>query len=317
MKSTDFTAGLMLAILFQAAQATEPAVSGAVRAAGAVPKLEVAKTPIPLKPDLTVTSQSIQWGVGNKSSSATIKNQGVANAGPFEVYFTPLECPTSANHRPQTRIPVPGLAAGASIRLSADFSPQAHADNNHLYNSYAVEVRVDPKQQVLESNEQNNRSDRPVGYDPSTEAVVRYDEELTTILRGIVIDDNTARELGLAKGYYHVTEYRLSSDASKKAIALHFYKNYNYMNPPRPDEPWVFSIFDYYDTSNATYERVSARDHHGHHLSFQLHTGAQCFQVEVPRLNCTTPVMTAQTYTSYQFYTCGMTEPAWSPLMTP
>lgn len=266
--------------------------------------------------DLVILDRNVQWS-GAKSASATIKNQGGQDAGSFEVYFTAEECPNSNNRRPQQRIDVPGLAAGAQIALTADFQPLAHPDNANLGRVYSVSVRVDPKNKVPESNEFNNWDSRPTQYDVSSLSLFTYDELLASILRGIELDGPAAGELELIPGYYEISEHRVDGNPTQRVIALHVFKRYygSAVGPgslPRRDEPFVFSIIDQYDYDSAGF-RFSGRDFHGHTLAFDIAFQPSCFAVTSVRLNCAAPRITAQSYTTGVLRTCGVTtERPWS-----
>jgi hypothetical protein len=267
--------------------------------------------------DLAIIDLNVQWTGASKTASATIKNSGNRDAGPFEVYFTAEECPNSNNHRPQQSVHVPGLAAGAELSLATDFEPLAHSDNANLGRVYAVSVRVDPKNQVPESNEVNNWDSRPTQYDVSTVPLFTYDEAVTTILRGIQLDVPAAGELELVPGYYKISEHRVSDNPAERVIALHIFKRYfesftGPSSPPRRDEAFVFSIIDQYEY-DSTGIRFSGRDLHGHTLAFDIAFQPGCMAVNSTQLNCTAPRLTTQTYTTGVLNTCGVTsEPPWS-----
>ena len=114
------------------------------------------------KPDLIVSSQTVTWNETAKGAEVVISNVGNADAGPFMVYFDAVENPVSPNHRPQIRHRVNGLARGATITLTADFLPLAHPDNQQLGNVYQIRTTADPKNEVTESNEDNNSRTSPL-----------------------------------------------------------------------------------------------------------------------------------------------------------
>ena len=114
-------------------------------------------------PNLVVTSvQTTSWTALDKTATATIKNKCLIwgifckNAGAFLVYFDGEELPTSPNYLPHVSKTVPGLAGGASITLTASFSPLARIENNYLWNVRKISVTVDAKEQVAESSEADN-----------------------------------------------------------------------------------------------------------------------------------------------------------------
>jgi hypothetical protein len=113
-------------------------------------------------PDLVVEDLNVTWTAAEKKADATIANVGTKDAGEFMVYFNADESPESQNHRPQVNHHVPGLRKGESIDLSADFTPLAHTDNNHLGNVYQITVLADPKDMVKELNENNNTKSIPL-----------------------------------------------------------------------------------------------------------------------------------------------------------
>ncbi|MBI5851200.1 MAG: hypothetical protein HZB39_09245 [Planctomycetes bacterium] len=114
-------------------------------------------------PDLVVTDHVVRWSATSKSVITRVGNIGDEGAGPFQVYVTGDEDPVSANHRPQVRHSVSGLAVGASIKLASDFLPLAHPDNLSLANVRRVSIAVDPKNQVAETDETNNLRSFGVG----------------------------------------------------------------------------------------------------------------------------------------------------------
>lgn len=112
--------------------------------------------------DVSVESVNVtSWDEDNKTAVAVIRNKSFFSAGEFMVYFDGDENPVSQNHRPQVTHKVNSLAGGASIELTADFIPLAHPDNHQLANIYQITVRADPKNQVRESNEDNNVKSAP------------------------------------------------------------------------------------------------------------------------------------------------------------
>lgn len=106
--------------------------------------------------DITVESVNVTWNDDTKTAVAVIHNNSLFSADEFMVYFDADESPVSQNHRPQVSHKVNSLAGGASVTLTADFAPLAHADNSQLDNVYQITVRADPKDQVREYNEDNN-----------------------------------------------------------------------------------------------------------------------------------------------------------------
>ncbi|MEZ5536298.1 MAG: CARDB domain-containing protein [Thiolinea sp.] len=108
-------------------------------------------------PDLVVTYLGVTWNNSNHQASVTVKNIGKKAAGPFMLYVTPDENPVSNNHRPQQRYDIRGLRPGEARSISANFNTQAHPDNNMLRNVYRVTAHADPKDQVRECRENNNK----------------------------------------------------------------------------------------------------------------------------------------------------------------
>lgn len=267
--------------------------------------------------DLAIIDRSVQWTGTSKSASATVMNRGNLDAGPFLVYFTPEECPNSNNWRPQQSVNVPGLAAGAQVALSTSFQPLARAENAYLSRVYSVSVRVDPKNQVPESNEFNNWDSRPALYDVSGLPTFTYDEALATVLRGIQLDAAAAGEFEIAPGYYKISAHRVSGNPSESVIALQIFKRYFELltgasSPPRREDPFVFSIIDRNEYDSTGY-RFTGRDFHGHTLAFDIAFQPGCFAVNSVQLNCAAPRLTTQSYTTGVHNTCGVaSEPAWS-----
>lgn len=107
-------------------------------------------------PDLIV--KDVVWNDAEKNGKAVITNIGnEATKHEFQVYFDADESPVSLNHRPQiSKTVAPPFGPGQAITYQVDFTPQAHVDNNNLGNFHSITVRVDPKNEVAESNENNN-----------------------------------------------------------------------------------------------------------------------------------------------------------------
>ena len=271
-------------------------------------------------PDLAIKDYEVQWSGTSKNANATIINQGFLAAGPFQVYFTPEECPTSSNYRPQVSLNIPALEAGEEITTHAEFQSLARPENANLGDVYSVSVKVDPKDAVSESNEFNNWDSRTTQFDISGLTVHTYNEALATILRGIELTPQAAGELELVPGYYKISSHRVSGQPNEQVIALHIFRSYfqsatGISSPPRRDEPFVFSVIDQNDQYefDSTGFRFSGRDLHGHTLKFEITFESGCHAVNSVELNCTTPRMTAQSFTTSQLYTCGVTsEPPWS-----
>ncbi len=112
----------------------------------------------PLLPDLQVTSISVNWV--NKTVTAEIINNGDFPVfDEFLVYFDAEENPTSVNYRPQISEKVTALPIGIGETRSfplIDFAPLARPENNNLGNVYQIRVIIDPKNQILEKDENNN-----------------------------------------------------------------------------------------------------------------------------------------------------------------
>lgn len=130
---------------------------------------------IACKPDLVVKDLGVTWNAENKKAKAEIANIGNKDAGSFIVYFNGEEDPVSANRRPQVRHNVPTLAKGNSITLEADFAPLAHPDNIYLGRVHKILVLVDPKNTVVEKNENNNKMEVPLPL----ESCVDFEQQAT------------------------------------------------------------------------------------------------------------------------------------------
>ena len=112
-------------------------------------------------PDLVVEDLNLNWDMGDmaiKKAIAKITNIGNKDAENFLVDFNGDENPASYR-RPKVRHNVPGLAKGASVVLYSNFAPLAHLDNNKLRTVNKITVKVDSKNRVKESNENNNEKE--------------------------------------------------------------------------------------------------------------------------------------------------------------
>lgn len=115
------------------------------------------------KPDLVAVSSGFDGSA--RTVSATVKNIGLAAAGPFMVYIevNRVGAPASAKPEAQFSDRVAGLGVGQertypAIALSA-FSARPTIDLNTI-SSLNLVVRVDAKVEVDECNEANNVLDR-------------------------------------------------------------------------------------------------------------------------------------------------------------
>jgi len=135
---------------------------------------------LPTPPDLYV--QSIAWSypeailyanVTYYKINVTIANGGTVDAGPFNVTFTAYYLlPDGGNLTEfESKVTVPGLAAGDSITVQFDFMPQHKG-------AYIVVVFVDSDNTVAELNEANNINLTPVSVrlagDVDGDGVVNY-----------------------------------------------------------------------------------------------------------------------------------------------
>ena len=95
----------------------------------------------------------------HKTVYATIRNLGNADCGPFTVYFDVEEDPptTNENHRPQVSKTYPGLRRDGQFKLKENFASLAHPDNANLRNVKQICVEVDPKKEIVEWKETNNK----------------------------------------------------------------------------------------------------------------------------------------------------------------
>ena len=106
--------------------------------------------------NLVARGLGVEWHGNVRTARAYVVNDGDAASGPFLVYFDADENPVSSNYRPQVTREVPGLAAHERIVLDADFAPLGRAENAQLANVRAITLRVDPKEAVSESKEDDN-----------------------------------------------------------------------------------------------------------------------------------------------------------------
>jgi len=82
--------------------------------------------------------------------NVTVANGGNLDAGPFNVTFTAVYCPDGENFTEyESKVLVPGLAAGNSTTVEFDFKPKHKG-------VYSIVVWVDSENDVDESNEANN-----------------------------------------------------------------------------------------------------------------------------------------------------------------
>src|SRR5689334_9492250 len=107
-------------------------------------------------PDLVASGMDVTWADTTHQVRAYVTNMSSSSAGSFLVYFDADEDPESTMDRPQVRLSVPELAGWATVTLDADFSPLASAHNAQLGNVKKITLRVNPKRQIAETNEQNN-----------------------------------------------------------------------------------------------------------------------------------------------------------------
>lgn len=121
--------------------------------------------------DLTVQTVAVTWNETEKKATAVIKNESRFSANDFLVYFDADENPVSQNRRPQVSHHITSLSGGASVALEADFDSLAHPDNSRLANVYQITVRADPKNQVRESNEDNNDLSEAISTDGGSNVV--------------------------------------------------------------------------------------------------------------------------------------------------
>jgi hypothetical protein len=103
-------------------------------------------------PDLIVGGNCQSAQVTGLTATAIIQNIGAAPAGPSitRFIFTPSNGAASVGPSTSTDVPTPGLAAGASISLSASVPGACFQPNCR------VDVQADVTNVVKESNETNN-----------------------------------------------------------------------------------------------------------------------------------------------------------------
>ncbi|MFW9780628.1 MAG: CARDB domain-containing protein [Candidatus Heimdallarchaeota archaeon] len=268
------------------------------------------------KPDLVVEDVDVEWNTNSKKASAVVKNLGDADATEFAIYFTPSECPVSLNRRPQISQTVTSLNVSSTVTIEVDFLSLSHPDNDNLANVRGVEVTADPKNTIEEQNENNNKKSVPLP-DISGLPNYKYNEGLATVLRGIQIDDDVARNLNILPGYYHIREFRVSGQPSQKSITLSIQNDYyesvsGTSNLPERDHEWVFSnVLE--DSHTSVGKKFFGLDLHGHTLSFEIQFGSPCVNVVSSQLDCMDVNISTQTYTTGLLNTCGWTtEPVWT-----
>lgn len=137
-----------------------------------------------------------------------------------------------------------------------------------------------------------------------------YNEALATVLRGVQIDSTAGAQLGVAPGYYQLSEFRVSGQPADHVITLEIEKGYGEcVDPsksilPRSSDPWVFSQITSY-TYNATHYQETAADWYGHVLSFDIMFGPSCNTTTGSTLSGLAVGLTTKSYTTDIFNTCG------------
>ncbi|KPK24907.1 MAG: hypothetical protein AMJ70_00470 [Dehalococcoidia bacterium SG8_51_3] len=116
--------------------------------------------PSPVGPNLVVTDVTVDKDEqGKKFVSPTVANVGNRDAGPHHTYIEINEAGAPDDEKPQSWYPaeVSGITAGSSwtsVIYFSDFSaPHVDLDALPIHN---VVVRVDAKNQVEETNENDN-----------------------------------------------------------------------------------------------------------------------------------------------------------------
>ena len=113
------------------------------------------------KPDLRVVSVSCDSTT--KTIKAVIKNAGNLRSGGFRVDFRAIEQPPSPpRYAPRFNTSRPWLKQGTSVTETATFN--SRPQNNYLRNIRKVQVTVDPKNTIKESNEENNTKTVPCTF---------------------------------------------------------------------------------------------------------------------------------------------------------
>jgi hypothetical protein len=110
------------------------------------------------RPDLTVSIPNTRTQVscpGGGGTCITTRDFTITNAGGVSV-VTPFTVLVEADPAQKTTLTVPGLAAGASVPLTAQLGP----DGNCYDPDCTVSVTVDSGNAVAESNETNNTATR-------------------------------------------------------------------------------------------------------------------------------------------------------------
>jgi hypothetical protein len=111
-----------------------------------------------LRPDLTVSIPNTRTQVscpGGGGTCITTRDFTVTNAGPVNV-VTPFTVLVEADPSQTTTLTVPGLAAGASVPLTAQLGPAGNCYDPDC----TVTVTVDSGNTVAEANETNNTATR-------------------------------------------------------------------------------------------------------------------------------------------------------------
>ncbi len=153
--------------------------------------------------------------------------------------------------------------------------------------------------------------------DINTQPNYTYNEGLSTILRGILIDEDAASALDILAGYYRVREFRVWSDTSQRAIVLNIDKNYGELATgggilPKQEEEWVFSIIELYEYNSSGWKFIGY-DFHGHQLSFEIPFDyITCLNVILPQVDCIDVEISTETM-SGAISSCGWdSEPPWT-----
>lgn len=115
------------------------------------------------KPDLTIEDLAVGWNPLHRLAKAVIKNIGNSDAGKFTVNFNAY---ANSVLQAQTSQDVSGLAEDAKTLVKTDFTSLANSANQYLRNVNRIEIVVDSRNMVNESNESNNTKERSISVLP-------------------------------------------------------------------------------------------------------------------------------------------------------
>lgn len=145
-------------------------------------------------------------------------------------------------------------------------------------------------------------------------APIKYNEGLSTILRGIITDRYSRNQK-----YYKMREFRVFNNPNQKCITLNILKNYGeFANGnsilPSDNEKYVFNRFDTL-IIQPSYRIYQVRDAYNNVLKINMNlidSLPSCWNTSATLTNKPLVKVTTQTYNSSVHNTCGIIEPLWT-----